>query len=69
MMTGFNEKLSEELMLCFLVLLHVLHGIFQSNIRGLKVAGETLMPLLSLHTFSVIFVIGLFLVFPIDPLE
>jgi hypothetical protein len=69
MIIRLNEKLSEKLVLSLLILLHVLHGIFQSYIRGLKVAGETLMPLLSLHSFLVIFVLGLFLVFPIDLLE
>jgi hypothetical protein len=39
MMIGFNEKLSEKLVLSLLILLHVLDGIFQSYIRGLKVAG------------------------------
>jgi hypothetical protein len=39
MMIGFNEKLSEKLVLSLLILLHVLHGIFQSYIGGLKVAG------------------------------
>lgn len=63
-----NEKLSEKFMLCLLVQLHVLHGILQSYIRGLKVAGETLMPLLSLHPFLVEFVLSLFLVLLGHPL-
>ena len=39
MIIRLNEKLSEKLVLSLLILLHVLDGIFQSYIRGLKVAG------------------------------